>query len=496
MKKQTAFTRRQFLRSGSSALIIPFLPSLLPREAWGQTPPPPPKRLIAMWTGNGTCYKNWYPSTLPAEVMGTNFREMSLSAITGQISPILGPELSALRNKLLLLRGLDGMSGDGHNTEEILAAGYSPLGLGYTSQNISIDQILGASAKVYAKEPKTRVLGLAAQDRQENISYMKSGDAIVRAPFMYDMVAAFEFLFGDLGGGADEAAKIKARNLTLVDRVLEDYKRVMASKTLGTSDKQRLDSHVTFMYELEKRIKDSGAAAGCVPPAAGAVYPGKGGMNLYPALKADPYITNIFDIIVAALRCDLTRLVTLVPWHYAMDFTFIDPTVGDLHSLSHRDNALGDEPLTKVQGYFAKKYAELLKKLDDVVEDTADGSKLLDYTAVLWRQEFTGNGDKNHKKIDLPVVLGGGTKFLNSGRYVDFRTVGEKRKSYDYTWIGVPYNQVLVTLLNAFGLTPTEYEQGGKAGIGYYGELASDNRYLAYGMTDTKKRAPLPTLLK
>src|SRR5687768_11646668 len=124
MKKMNNLDLRMFLKGiGGAYLVLPFLPSLLPREACGQAVTIL-KRLVAMWTGNGTVYKNWYPTVRPAETVGTNFREMPLSSISGNISTILGPQLSALRSKLLLLRGLDGMASDGHATEEILAAGY------------------------------------------------------------------------------------------------------------------------------------------------------------------------------------------------------------------------------------------------------------------------------------------------------------------------------------------------------------------------------------
>jgi hypothetical protein len=487
-------SRRQFLTgAGGAYLALPFLPSLLPRSAWGQTPTIP-KRLVALWTGNGTCYKNWYPALDASKVIAPNVRETVLSSITGNISPILGSEISAFKSKLLLLRGMDGLASDGHNTEEILAAGYSPLGQIYSSQNISIDQVLAGSPKFYSKEPKARVLSLAGGDsRQENISYMNSGGSIVRAPLIIDMNIAFNTLFEGIGGTPADFEKAKLRNLSLVDRVFEDYKKVAASAQIGKSDKLRLDSHVNFVFELQKRIQASAPASGCVAPAKGSSIPSRG-MNPATLEVSDVYITNMIDIAVAALRCDLTRSVNLMPWIYGNGFAFI-PGAGDLHALSHKDNAISDVPLTAVQQYFVKKFAELVKKLNDVVEDTGDGSTLLDHTAVLWRQEFTGNGIHNHKKVDMPTIIAGGTKFLNSGRYVDYRTLGKTLSYPDYTWMGVPYNQVLVTLLQGFGLTPAEYEQSTGAGFGYYG-VAGGRLFKEYGITDVVRRTPLFSVLK
>jgi hypothetical protein len=498
MKKKNDFSRRQFLRVGSTYLAIPFLQSLLPREAWGQTMTFP-KRLVSIWTPNGTCYKNWHPSMDPTTVIAPNVRAKNLAEIPGQLSTILGPEISAYRSKLLLLRGLDGMNGDGHNRSEILAGSYPVGGTDTSSAHISMDQILAASPKFYSKEPKTRVLSLMGTHRQANHSFLKSGAEIVRAPFYYDMKVAFESLFSGIGGAPAEIELAKARNLTLVDRVFEDYKRVMTSRQISSVDKLKLDSHMTSLQELQKRINDASVATGCVVPPSGMAYPG--GSGLYDNARAEilePYINNMFDIVVAALRCDLTRMVTLQPWDDGFRFRFIPEMYGDIHTLAHGRNEISDAPLTLVQQYLVKEIAKFIKKLDDVVEDTSDGSKLLDRTAVLWRQEFTSNGDFNHKKIDLPVILAGGGKFLNTGRYVDFRTLGKKRRDYDQTWIGVPYNNLLVTLLTGFGLTPSEFEQVG-AGFGHYtgGSLETDGgKVVSYGLTDAVKRAPLFSLLK
>src|SRR5215471_16464899 len=47
-------SRRQFLRgAGGASMLLPFLPSLLPRDAWGQTAAKPPKRFIYIGTEHG-----------------------------------------------------------------------------------------------------------------------------------------------------------------------------------------------------------------------------------------------------------------------------------------------------------------------------------------------------------------------------------------------------------------------------------------------------------
>jgi hypothetical protein len=491
MKNSKNFTRRQFLvGAGGSYLALPFLPSLLPRSAWGQTVTIP-KRLLAMQTPNGTCVKNWHPAIDPTKVIAPNVRELELSTFSGPLSTIMGPELTAFRSKLLILRGLDGRGGDGHANAEILAGSRPTGGVDRSSMHISIDQILASSKKIYPTEPKMRVLSISGCDRENSISYFKSGDAIVSAPVIHDMKVAFETLFSGIGASPEEADTKKARNLSLVDGVFADYQKVMSSSKLSSTDKMRLDSHITHISELQKRLQESKISAGCAVPTGGKTYSAS---EKYEVL--DPYVDNMLDIMVAALRCDLTRFVNFFPFSGGFKFPFIPTQYADVHSLSHQDNALSDVALTDVQIYIVKKYALLLKKLNDVIEDPSDGSTLLDHTAVLWRQEFTGNGIHNHKKIDVPVLIAGAGKFLKTGRYVDYRTIGVKRRDYDHTWIGLPYNQLLVTLLNTFGLTPAEYELPGEAGIGTYGDPASPDYISDYKITDATRRTELFSLRK
>jgi hypothetical protein len=493
VKDAKSFCRRQFLRgAGGAALLLPFLPSLLPREARAQATVIP-KRFVALWTSNGTVKKNWYPIADPTNLIAPDVRAKPLASISGNISTIMGPEISAFKSKMLLLRGLDGQNGDGHQHGENLAGSPPPVASEKGSLLVSIDQKLAASSKVYQSEPKTRVLSICGTDRTGNFSFIKSGNEVVPAPYYFDMKVLFDNLFAGMATTPDEAARLKVKNGTLVDGVLQDYNQAMASRGISSSDRIRLESHVTHIHELQKRINDSTFTSGCAAPPGALAYPPRGRGLIMSATPEDiePYLTNMMDMIVAALRCDLTRIVTWLPLDHNYYLRFIPTMYDTIHALSHGGNDLTDGPLTEVQIWLVKKFAQLLKKLDGVVE--ADGSTLLDNTAVLWRQEFEGNGLFNHKKTDLPVILAGGTKFLNSGRLVDYRRYGIKKKEYNSTWMGVPYNQVLVTILHAFGLTPAEYENPGSPGYGsYFGGTGE----IYYEMTDAKKRTPLFSLLK
>jgi hypothetical protein len=52
--------RRQFLRSGSAVLALPFLEALAPRGARGEAAPPP-KRMVCIMTNTGLLADNFFP---------------------------------------------------------------------------------------------------------------------------------------------------------------------------------------------------------------------------------------------------------------------------------------------------------------------------------------------------------------------------------------------------------------------------------------------------
>ena len=133
MSARSGSTRRMFLKgAGGAVLAMPFLESLVPREAAGQTATPP-KRFIVLKSFSTQLVQEWYPrftgngyqlkdskysgtskadgTTLLTQklVSGKNYTWAPLTDFqtsTG-ISGILGPALNPFLPKLTLIRGLD-----------------------------------------------------------------------------------------------------------------------------------------------------------------------------------------------------------------------------------------------------------------------------------------------------------------------------------------------------------------------------------------------------
>ena len=84
------------------------------------------------------------------------------------------------------------------------------------------------------------------------------------------------------------------------------------------------------------------------------------------------------------------------------------------------------------------------------------------------------------------MVAGGASGKLQMGYYIDYRKTGG----------GMPYNNLLVTLLTAMGLGPADYERAGVIGFGEYNSSAISNFKLTQYQTPTERRKPLPFLYR
>lgn len=474
-------SRRMFLKgTGGAILAIPCLASLLPSRALGQATVSRPKRFINMYTPYGSVYSQWNPTIAANTLVGPDIRERALASVAGDISGILGAPFNSLKDKLLLVRGLDGLVLFDHGGAFGLAGNKGNEDLKILSLNQSIDQVLARSSKIYPTEPKVRSLHLTPglpTDSRNYVSFSKTPTGAAPVPIIQDPRIAFEKLFGGLDAGLSDAQKLarRNRNLSVIDRVLANYTQVMGSPRLSSLDKQRLDSHVSMIRDLEKSIQATEGGV-CAGPA-----------NI-TGLSTDlsRLVTQHIDIMVAAIRCDLTCIGT-ISLGESRTYNWLPNQLSHHHSMSHSD---GDAApgLTAINQWWAGKFAELLNKLD-VIEDPATGRTYLDNSLVYWSNEQTSHGVLNHRLLDMPVLLAGGAGTLITGRYVDYRRPGNVDQ-FSGVIRGRVYNQLLVTILQAMGLTPAEYEEGGVAGFGEYANRTG------YDTSETTMRNPLPTLLK
>jgi hypothetical protein len=229
--------------------------------------------------------------------------------------------------------------------------------------------------------------------------------------------SAFDRLFKNVTPGAtmqpaaepdDGAAELeRARQKAIVDLVAGDLQRLRAR--IGSEDYAKVDQHLEALAAIERRIHSGGSGG-----------PGSGSASLSCSKPAAPSgegydvkLKDMSDIAVAALSCDVTRIMS-IQWSYA--FSHIRHSwigLGDHHNYSHDGQDRRSE-LTRIDQWYAEQLLYLLQKLDSVPE--GDGT-LLDNTLVVCGREL---GSTAHRMERAPFVLAGGSALgLVNGRWLD-----------------------------------------------------------------------------
>lgn len=492
----TSIGRRAFLAgSGGAALCLPFLPSLSASAA----SPAPPRRFVFVFTANGQRPNNWWPSapmnwtTLDAN---QSVRAASLAGSTGALSPVLGSELARFGDKLTLIRGLDFVKyngGPGH-------APASPLNAIREGDGVTLDQLLANASAVYESPPAVRSLHMLIKTQHESpssCSMQEVGGQVQSVPHQTSVRASFELLFGGLAQASDdEATRRAALRGRLIDRLRGQYRGVIEHPRLGAEDAKRLEGHLALIDDLEARLGASLPTSGCSVPTP------PGDDSLADEANLPGMTRKSIDLLAAALKCDRTRVSTLM----LCGGTDIRQSgylggLGEHHELSHSTEE--DDKLARINRWYAQQFAYLLEQLD-VVEDPVTGSTYLDNTLIYWGNEDGCNHQDAHWGSAMPVLLAGSAGGrIKTGRYLDYRQVSPdgtsgQRILFDYQgseaelgggdYRGRLYNALPISILQAFGLSPSDYERGGP-GFGDYAGNYKNQYALAAGQT------PLPFLL-
>jgi hypothetical protein len=186
-----------------------------------------------------------------------------------------------------------------------------------------------------------------------------------------------------------------ARRTSVLDVVAEDTRQLGAR--LGKRDRQRLDEHLTHISEIERRLNVTRAA--CVTPATPASVV-DGEVNVLDRLDV------MADILVAALRCDVTRVFTVAFTTGAslMQMNGAGEINGtgahQLHDACHGGERDVITAFTKLN---LTAYAKLLDKL--TADQDVNGQTLLDNSVIMGTSEY-GEGF-THSNKEHPFIFAG-----------------------------------------------------------------------------------------
>ncbi len=481
-------TRRQFLRgAGGVTLALPFLPSLLPRNAAAQPAGPP--RIVLIAQVGGSYYGNFHGNpALPNSMSLYNDHGINWGPLAGiaasnndpnsgrtKISPILNAPSTLLTPRLLskmnVLRGIDVVSTTGH-----IPAAFGNVGkFGNDVCSLrncylppvvvpSIDQLAAWSPR-YNKTGRSLQTGPGSTQSW----YHNTGNSGYLGPIMPE--ADPNRLFNRLFMGFNftpplpplPVGRPPGRKL-LVDHLLESYRNLRGSDGLSTLDRQRLDRHMESMAELQKRLNAVAMQPGGGPAGQGC---SKLSVSNAPTDESVARFQTMNDIISTAFKCGLSRIATITTTYgqgtFDSSLDGLPPRQWDdaCHQVSPTPGLGATRHTNVYQKLFEKVVLDLASKLDNDV-DTADGRTYLDNTLLIF---INSEGVKTHSGLDLAIAtFGGAGGTIRTGNFIDYRN---RTKVIGGTAAGLWANQFWSTVLGALGVPRADWERYGTSGKGY-----------------------------
>ena len=380
--------RRRFVQGGAGALLaLPLLESLWGRKALARTPSAP-QRALWWFTPNGQNMEDWAVSGTGSEYT---------------LSPILTP-FAPFREQMTVVSGLRNY---GVSTPGADDSGHSGCGAwlhcsALDSGGVSVDQQLAAQIGSDTLFPSLELGRVATDGDHRTAVSWAQGD--LPLPKIITASALFARLFGaSTSLSPEEALRERNARVSVLDGVLEDLNSLAVR--LPAQDQIKLDQYSTAVRELEVRIGRAGESS-CDPGEA----PGR-------ATNEAEEIDNLCAVMVLALQCDLTRVMTFMLGGEAnnVGHNFLG-VPESYHGLSHHNYDPAQlAKLTIIQTWQCQVFADsLLSRL--AATPDVDGKTLLDNTSVLYG---SGIGDSHyHNNYDLPAVLFGGTSTFAHGHHL------------------------------------------------------------------------------
>jgi hypothetical protein len=384
-------SRRAFLRRlGASAAVLPLLDV---ERAPAAGPSGFPKRIVTIAWANGVAQSLFYP---PGDDPTESLVLAPLAPLKAKVTLVVGVDLR------LMVDG--GHGADGHfSAPSLFTATYKNVGgQSCTATGASIDQVVATATAAQIQLP-VPLLNISVQGM--STSYRADGSLNTSET---DAERLFNTLFASRALSPAALAALKARRGSVLDYLATELGSYGAR--LGTDDRAKIGTHLESIRQLETSLSVTPADPSCV--AADPNSP----TEYQASLKA------FSDLVATALRCDLTRAVSLV-WAdhggsqpYALPFLNLggsDLAIGEVHAIAHQGPD-GYPLKAKIDGFYMSELAYLAQALDATPEGA--GTILDNSLLVMGNAQAEGS---THRVDDIPFVLvGRAGGALRSGRVV------------------------------------------------------------------------------
>ena len=404
--------RRHFLRGLGATLALPLLDAMNPMvsRADGATKP---RRSVFVYIPNGVNGMTW---------------QCTKAGRDYELSPSLKP-LAQHRDDFTVFSGLHHPNGLGqaHVCADtwLTGAKIDAQGGRKYENTISCDQMM---AEVVGQKTRFNSLELSISSGTghpfgtNTLAFSRDG---VPLPAEDNPKQIFQRLFGaEAGGIAAQRARLSKRR-SVLDAVFDDAKSLRLA--LGTDDRTKLDEYLHAVRDVEQRTERLDSWLDVPKPAVDKKLAAPFQRDV-PKAQAGEYWRTMFDIIVLALRTDMTRVVTYMNGSEGNGLAIPEIQITQArHNLSHHN---GDpvvlDRLAKSDAFIMQQFAHFLDELRAV----KDGDEpLLDRTMVLFGSGMSYG--HSHANSNLPILLAGGRGLgLKHGRHIDYNKPHMKE---DYT---------------------------------------------------------------
>lgn len=484
-----SISRRMFLQgAGGYALAIPFLPSLLPRTAWGQQTAIIKRYFNIVGNYDYGHHQHWFPTLaeLPLAHTPANgdqaFRYQTLRSYVPNsnsiLSPIFGSGLNPYVNKMNLFRGLNLHTRIAHGRGHMLGSIRESDGHDSTVTSLkalpTIDQVLGSTRSFTPHNVDPLNIGHAYSYRKD------AAGNVTRASYRFDKPhTLFASLFRPGGNPIPETGNTSTQaspRADVLSRVMEDYGRVVNGRQISAVDRQILDNALDRISDIQKKLGITTAVAGCQYSD---INPTPAAQDGVPSLYEYSWLTHphafrlYAEIFAAAASCDLHRVFN---FHNGIPESFDRHSSEDFHQgHSHQPWAMVASNGNKTNHIYMGEIWRLLidnflvhlvRELDSIPE--GNGRSILDNSLV----HMTLESSTLHNDSSKPcLMIGSAGGALTTGHYIDYSrrniiatmqgdlfTTDPNDSRFGHCYAGIHYNRSLTTILRAMGLQPAQYE--------------------------------------
>lgn len=406
-------SRRHFLRGAGTVMALPLLNAMIP-SGYGQaaraataTALKRPVRLGWLFFPNGVVKEGW-------ELSGAG-RDFKLNTSNAPLESVRDDVLiiSNLAQARASNKGDDAAGAHARGTSSFLTAASARKTNGTDIFiGVSIDQVAASLIGANTRLPSIE-LGVE-EGKQEGrcdngYSCVYLSNISWRSPTQPCGVEinprrAFDRLFGVVGTEGDAFRQRAAKRRSVLDFVGNDAKSLLRS--VGTTDRQKLDEYFTSVRELELYI-DKVANQ---PPldVARELRPSEDPGNVVHHMRL------MYDIMALGFQMDATRVAStmLADGQTNQVYAHLGLSSGH-HQLTHSTGK--EDEITRIDHFMTSEFARFVAKLKSIPD--GDGATLLDNCLIAYGSDLGDGRKHNHDQIPC-VVAGRGGGAFTPGRHL------------------------------------------------------------------------------